>query len=69
MSVFSDPKHAKHKLVEDMVFISVEMGFAVVQEVAAETLIQKPGLSLKEFTKILDEYLEKQRDMNKSKEL
>jgi hypothetical protein len=45
-----------------MVFTAVEVGFAVVQEVATATLVTKPGISLKEFTKVLDEYIKKQRD-------
>ena len=63
MSEFTDPDSAKHTLIEQMVFNAVEIGFAVVQEVAAKTLITKPELSLKDFTKVLDEYLIKQRDM------
>tara|TARA_B110000438_G_scaffold295723_1_gene339207 strand:- start:1351 stop:1557 length:207 start_codon:yes stop_codon:yes gene_type:complete len=62
MSDFSDPNHAKHDLIQNMVFTAVEVGFAVVQEVAAATLVTKPGISLKEFTKVLDEYIKKQRD-------
>jgi len=62
MSEFSDPDHKKHALIEKMVFNAVEIGFEVVQEVAAKTLVTKPGLSLKEFTKVLDEYIIKQRD-------
>ena len=64
MSAFSDPDSKKHALIEDMVFNAVEIGFEVVQEVAAKTLVTKPGLSLKEFTKVLDEYLIKQRDIH-----
>lgn len=62
MSEFSDPDHKKHVLIEKMVFNAVEIGFEVVQEVAAKTLVTRPGLSLKEFTKVLDEYIIKQRD-------
>ena len=65
MSDFSDPDHAKHGLIQSMVFTAVEVGFAVAQELATETLARKPGLSLKEFTKIMDEYLIKQRDIPK----
>ena len=39
MSDFSDPNHAKHDLIQNMVFTAVEVGFAVVQEVAAATLV------------------------------
>jgi len=62
MSEFSDKDSTKHGLIEDVVSTAVELGFAVVQEVAAEALIKKPGLSLKEFTKLLDQYIQKQRD-------
>ena len=67
MSDFSDPSHAKNKLIQDMVFNAIELGFGAVQEVAAKTLIEKPGLSLKEFTKVLDEHLKKQQDTRQSK--
>ena len=58
--------NAKYTLIEKSIFIATEVGFAVVQELAAETLKRKPGLSLKEFTKIMDQYLEKQKDIQKS---
>ena len=58
--------NAKYTLIENSIFIATEVGFAVVQELAAETLKRKPGLSLKEFTKIMDQYLEKQKDIQKS---
>jgi len=62
MSNFSDADNPKHGLIEDVVSTAVELGFAVVQEVAAEALVKKPGLSLKEFTKLLDQYIQKQRE-------
>ena len=62
MSEFSAQDSPKHHLIEDVVSTAVELGFAVVQEVAAEALIKKPGLSLKEFTKLLDQYIQKQRE-------
>ena len=46
-----------------MVFAATEMGIEVVQEIAAETLKRKPGMSVKEFTKVLDQYIEKQREL------
>ncbi len=53
-----------HDLIhQQLVFVAAEMGIGIVQEVAAETLKVKPGTSLKEFTKILDEYLQKQKAM------
>ena len=39
--------NAKYTLIEKSIFIATEVGFAVVQELAAETLKRKPGLSLK----------------------
>jgi len=62
MSDFSDPTNPNYGLITNVVSTAVELGFAVVQQVAAETLVMKPGLSLKEFTKILDQYIEKQRE-------
>ena len=47
--------------INNMVHVATEMGFGVVQEIAAETLKRKPGMSVKEFTKILDQYLEQQK--------
>ncbi len=52
-------------LSKKMVFAATEMGIEVVQEIAAETLKRKPGMSVKEFTKILDQYLERQRELTK----
>ena len=40
-----------------------KFGIGIVQHMAAEVLQKKPGLSLKEFTKILDDFLEKQKDL------
>tara|TARA_R100001530_G_scaffold8635_2_gene8948 strand:- start:206 stop:436 length:231 start_codon:yes stop_codon:yes gene_type:complete len=50
-------------LSKKMVFAATEMGIEVVQEIAAETLKRKPGMSVKEFTKVLDQYIEKQREL------
>ncbi len=47
----------KTVLTENMVFASTEFGIAVVQAIAAQTLAQRPGMSLKEFTKVLDDYM------------
>jgi len=59
-----DADNKMHHLTQDMVFIAVEIGFAAVQEVAAKTLITQPNLSLKDFVKVLDECLIKQREIN-----
>ena len=48
-------------LTQNMTYAAIELGIGVVQEIAEETIKRKPGLSLKEFTKILDEYLKKQK--------
>jgi hypothetical protein len=37
------------------------MGFGIVQEIAVETLKRKPGCSVKEFLKVLDDYLTQQK--------
>ena len=49
-------------LTQKMTYAAVELGIGVVQEIAAETIKRKPGMSVKEFTKVLDQYLEKQKD-------
>jgi len=46
--------------IEKMVDASTEMGIAVVQDIAAAALKRKPGMSVKEFTKVLDDYLAQQ---------
>ena len=53
---------ARTALIQKMVFAATEVGIAVVQEIAEASLKRKPGLSLKEFTKVLDEYLVQQKD-------
>tara|TARA_B100000678_G_C18038143_1_gene433561 strand:+ start:252 stop:473 length:222 start_codon:yes stop_codon:yes gene_type:complete len=53
-------------LSQKMVFAATEMGIEIVQEIALETLKQKPGMSVKDFTKVLDQYLEKQKSMQQS---
>ena len=51
------------ELSQKMVFAVTEMGIEIVQEIAAETLKGKPGMQVKEFTKVLDQYLEKQKQL------
>ena len=53
-------------LSQKMVFAATEMGIEIVQEIAEEALKRKPGMSVKDFMKILDEYLEKQKSMYQS---
>ena len=47
--------------IDKMVHAATEMGFGVVQEIAEQTVKRKPGMSVKEFTKVLDDFLEKQK--------
>ena len=37
---------------------STEFGIAVVQEIATQSLMQKPSMSLREFTKVLQQHVE-----------
>ena len=39
-----------------------KFGIGIVQEIAAETVKLKPGMSVKEFTKVLDQYLKDQQN-------
>jgi len=50
-------------LSQNAVLSITELGIGIVQEIMAETIKRKPGMSVKEFTKILDQYLEKQKDL------
>ena len=54
-----DLKKEQEKLTKKTVLAASELGINVVQEIAAQSLKQKPGLSLKEFTRILDQYVQK----------
>ena len=47
--------------INKMVHAATEMGFGVVQEIAAQTVKRKPGCTVKEFTKVLDDYLAQQK--------
>jgi len=49
-------------LTQNMTFAAIELGIGVVQEIAAETIKRKPGMSVKEFTKVLDEFTKKQKE-------
>jgi len=49
--------------INKMVHVATEMGISVVQEIAEETIKRKPGCSIKEFMKILDQYIERQKDL------
>ena len=47
--------------INKLVHNATEMGFGIVQEIAVETLKRKPGCSVKEFLKVLDDYLTQQK--------
>ena len=49
-------------ITQNMTFAAIELGIGVVQEIAAETVKRKPGMSVKEFTKVLDAFIEKQKE-------
>ena len=55
----SDLKKEQEELTKKTVLAATELGINVVQEIAAQALKQKPGLSLKEFTRMLDQYVQK----------
>ena len=65
--IIDNVRDTRVTLSQKLVFAITETGIEIVQEIAAETLKIKPGLSLKEFTKILDDYLKKQQDTDHSK--
>ena len=50
-----DPK--RYALINEMVHHATKMGIGVVQEIAEAAVKRKPGMSVKEFTKVLDDYL------------
>lgn len=56
---------AEHnKLTKQMVISATLLGINIVQTIAEETLKKKPGLSLKDFTHMLDLYV---KDMEQGK--
>ena len=61
--IIDNKRDNRLELSKNMVFAVTEMGIEMVQEIAAETVKRKPGMSVKEFTKVLDQYLEKQREL------
>ena len=61
--IIDNERDSKVELSQNMVFAVTEMGIEIVQEIAAETVKRKPGMSVKEFTKLLDKYLERQREL------
>lgn len=52
-------KDRKIKLTEDVVVAATELGIQVVKEMIAGALHERPQMTLKEFTAVLDKYQEK----------
>ena len=65
--IIDNERDSKIELSQDLVHEMTKFGIGIVQHMAAEILQKKPGLSLKEFTKILDEFLKKQQDTDHNK--
>jgi hypothetical protein len=61
--IIDNERDNRLELSKNMVLAVTEMGIEIVQEIAAETLKRKPGMKVKEFTKVLDQYLERQREL------
>jgi len=61
--IIDNERDSKIELSQNLVHEMTKFGIGIVQHMAAEILQKKPGLSLKEFTKILDDFLEKQKDL------
>ena len=61
--IIDNKRDNRLELSKNMVFAVTEMGIEIVQEIAAETVKRKPGMSVKEFTKVLDQYLERQKEL------
>ena len=61
-----DPK--RYALIDEMVHHATKMGIGVVQEIVEETLKRKPGCTVKELMKILDQYLEQRNNQANTNE-
>ena len=61
--IIDNERDSKLELSQNLVLEMTKFGIGIVQHMSAEILQKKPGLSLKEFTKILDDFLEKQKDL------
>jgi hypothetical protein len=59
--IIENNRDGRIDLAHKVVLAATEMGFGIVQEIAVETLKRKPGCTVKEFVKILDQYLEQQK--------
>ena len=56
--IIDNARDSKLELSESLVFEMTKFGIGIVQHMAAEILQRKPGISVKEFTKLLDDFLE-----------
>jgi len=65
--IIDNERDSKVELSQNLVNEMTKFGIGIIQHMAAEILQKKPGLSLKEFTKILDEFLKKQQDTDHNK--
>ena len=61
--IIDNERDSKIELSQNLVLEMTKFGIGIVQHMAAEILQKKPGISLKEFTKVLDNFLEKQKDL------
>ena len=61
--IIDNERDSKIELSQNLVHEMTKFGIGIVQHMAAEVLQKKPGLSLKEFTKLLDDFLKKQKDL------
>ena len=61
--IIDNERDSKVELSQNLVLEMTKFGIGIVQHMAAEILQKKPGISLKEFTKVLDNFLEKQKDL------
>jgi len=61
--IIDNERDSKVELSQNLVHEMTKFGIGIVQHMAAEVLQKKPGLSLKEFTKLLDDFIEKQKDL------
>jgi hypothetical protein len=52
----------KVELSQNFVLEMTKFGIGIVQEIAAETVKVKPGMSVKEFVKVLDQYIKDQQN-------
>jgi len=62
--IIDNERDSKIELSQNLVHEMTKFGIGIIQHMAAEILQKKPGLSLKEFTKILDDFLIQQEKAN-----